>query len=382
MKQHYKQSFVYVGVDLHKGSHTAVVIDCWNEKLLEITIENKPSAFGKLLKNVTKVADGLDIIWGLEDVGGYGRSLAVYLLEKKQMVKEVNSALSYAQRMSNPTTMKSDSWDAYCIACTLISRLKSLPDANPQDIYWTLGQLVSRRDALVKSKTALVNQLHSQLSHSYPSYRKFFSDTDGQTALVFWGNYPSPHHLEDVTLEDLTGFLRIASKNTCSTRKAKEILKLVKEDGETKREYQESRDFIVTSIVRDITFSVKEISKVEDQMKKLKDILGYKLDTMPGIAHIKFSSAGKGDYKKSKQGNRDLHGIFYFLAVQQVQVSRGTKIPRNPAFYDYYQRKIKEGKTKMQALVCIMRRLVNIIFGMMKNKTAYIMPVVEEPVAV
>ncbi|MDU0331178.1 hypothetical protein RW092_13375 [Paenibacillus sp. 3LSP] len=30
--------------------------------------------------------------------------------------KEVNSALSYNERMSNATTQKSDSWDAYCIA--------------------------------------------------------------------------------------------------------------------------------------------------------------------------------------------------------------------------------------------------------------------------
>jgi len=44
------------------------------------------------------------------------------------------------------------------------------------------------------------------------------------------------------------------------------------------------------------------------------------------------------------------------------------KKTNQPIFYEYYQRKINEGKTKTQALVCIMRRLVNIIFGMMKTK--------------
>lgn len=43
-----------------------------------------------------------------------------------------------------------------------------------------------------------------------------------------------------------------------------------------------------------------------------------------------------------------------------------------------YQRKIKEGKTNVQALVCVMRRLVNIIYGMMKNKTKYVMPKMDE----
>ncbi|AFV17937.1 transposase [Bacillus thuringiensis Bt407] len=47
-------------------------------------------------------------------------------------------------------------------------------------------------------------------------------------------------------------------------------------------------------------------------------------------------------------------------------------------FHAYYQKKLKEGKTKGQALVCIMRRLVNIVYGMMKYKIAYELPVVEE----
>ncbi len=55
-----------------------------------------------------------------------------------------------------------------------------------------------------------------------------------------------------------------------------------------------------------------------------------------------------------------------------------TGIPNNPIFHAYFLRKISEGKTKSQALVCIMRRLVNIVYGMMKNKTEYIAPTVEE----
>ncbi|WP_243156447.1 hypothetical protein [Clostridium sp. C8-1-8] len=68
--------------------------------------------------------------------------------------------------------------------------------------------------------------------------------------------------------------------------------------------------------------------------------------------------------------------MFYFLAVQQIQVSKkGT--PRNPVFLEYYKRKVSEGKSKIQALVCVMRRLNNIIYGMMKNKTKYILPDME-----
>jgi len=401
---HYKQKYIYVGLDLHKNTHTAVIINCWNEKLGEIRIENKPSAFQQLIDEVNRHAIDLEPVYGLEDTGGFGRSLAVFLLEKGQTVKEVNSALSHAERKSYPTTQKSDSWDAFCIANVLLAKMNTLPNANPQDLYWTLGQLVGRRNAIVKASGTLANQLHDRLGHHYPSYRKFFCDVDGKAALAFWEEYPSPHLLENVTENELAEFLRNASRNSCSTRKAKQILDLVGKDGDTNREYQKIRDFIVMSIVRDIRFKKQELEKVEKELEKAIKLLGYKLETMPGIntvtacslvsqigdirrfpnadklarfagiAPINFSSAGKGKDQKSKQGNRGLHGTFYFLAVQQVQTVKGTKEPRNPAFYEYYQRKVAEGKTKMQALVCVMRRLVNIIYGMMKNKTEYIMP--------
>lgn len=117
MSQHYKQKHIYVGVDLHKATHTAVIVNCWNEKLGEIQFENKPAAFEELLPFVKKFCKrGMTPIYGLEDVGGYGRSLAVFLVENKQKVKEVNSALSFAERKSFPTTQKSDSWDAECVA--------------------------------------------------------------------------------------------------------------------------------------------------------------------------------------------------------------------------------------------------------------------------
>ena len=71
-----------------------------------------------------------------------------------------------------------------------------------------------------------------------------------------------------------------------------------------------------------------------------------------------------------KQGNRRLLAIFYFLAIQMVQVSpSGT--PRNPVFREYFLKKLEEGKNKPQALICIARRLVNIVYGMLKNHTEY-----------
>ncbi|WP_100618168.1 IS110 family transposase [Bacillus cereus] len=406
---HHRQNYLYVGVDLHKEQHTAVIINCWQEKLGEIQFDNKPSAFSKFLLEVeTYVSAGITVVFGLEDVGGYGRALAKYLVDHEQVVKEVNPALSFLERKSHVTTQKSDSWDAECVARILINKLNQLPDAKPNDLFWSIQQLVSRRNALVKAQSALKNQLHIQLNHHYPSYKKFFSELDGKTALAFWQQYPSPFCLEGANIKQLTAFLLDVSNNTCSVKKASDILKLVKEDGQTMKEYQETRDFLVRSIVRDIEFKKKEMKYIERELKRLVNLLDYQLETVPGIelvtasaliaeigdirrfpntnklarfagiAPVYFGSGGKGKVHKSKQGNRALHALFYNLAVQQVQVAKGSKKPRNPVFHAYYQKKLKEGKTKGQALVCIMRRLVNIVYGMMKYKTAYELPVVEE----
>ncbi|PLR75610.1 IS110 family transposase [Bacillus sp. V3-13] len=406
---HEKQKHLYVGVDLHKQHHVAVVINCWQEKLKEIKFENKPSAFSTFLLDIDKLMEeGMTPVFGLEDVGGYGRSLAQFLTDHGQVVKEVNPALSYAERKSHMTTQKSDSWDAECVARILVNKLVQLPDAKPHDLYWSIQQLVTRRNALVKAQGALKNQLHIQLSHHYPSYKKFFSEVDGKTALAFWERYPSPPCLEGVIVKQLTTFLLEVSNNTCSVKKANEILKLVNEDGNTTKEHQETRNFLVESIVRHILFGKQEIGKVERELKELMNLLDFQLDSMPGIdlvtasaliaeigdvrrfpnanklarfagiAPVYFGSGGKGKEQKSKQGNRALHAIFYNLAVQQVQVAKRSKMPRNPVFHGYYQRKLKEGKTKGQALVCIMRRLVNIIYGMMKHKTAYKLPIMQE----
>lgn len=396
---------MYVGVDLHKQHHTAVIMNCWQEKLREIQIENKPPAFSTFLLEVNQLAgEQLTPVFGLEDVGGYGRALAKYLMDHEQIVKEVNPALSFAERKSHMTTQKSDSWDAECVARILVNKLDHLPDAKPNDLYWSIQQLVTRRNALVKAQSALKNQLHIQLSYHYPSYKKFFSEVDGKTALAFWERYPSPSCLDGVSVKQLTCFLLDVSHNTCSVNKANEILKLVKEDGHTMKEHQDTRDFLVRNIVQEISFIKQGIGKVERKLKELMSLLDFQLETMPGIdlvtasgfiaeigdirrfpnanklarfagiAPVYFGSGGKGKEQKSKQGNRTLHTLFYNLAVQQVQVAKGSKLKRNPVFHAYYQRKLKEGKTKGQALVCIMRRLVNIIYGMMKHKTAYQMP--------
>ena len=403
-----RENLLYVGIDLHKETHTAVMVNCWNEKLEVVVIENKPSEFKKLADKVNGKSRslGLNPIYGLENAYGYGRSLAVWLIENGCIVKDINPALAYDQRKSAPMFRKNDEWDAYCVATVLINQLHTLPDAKPKDNEWTLSQLVNQREMLVKDGIRFKNGLHEQISMAYPSYHKFFSEINGKCAMYFWRAYPSPVHLEEKTAEELTAEFKEIARIT-KRDKAELILDCVQNDGNTIREYQESRDFITRSLVRNLKHQKEELAGVDEEIEKILRTFDYKLTSMPGIgitvaskliaeigdirrfsnadklarfagvAPVKFSSAGKGKEQSSRQGNRQLHGLFYFLAVTMVSVPKnGT--PNHPVFHSYYMRKIGEGKTKSQALVCIMRRLVNIVYGMMKNKTEYREPVLEE----
>jgi len=407
-----KLTLLYIGVDLHKNHHTAIMMNCLHEKLGELKFDNKPSAFPVFLKEVNKIAkkDGLTPVFGLEDVGGYGRGLAMFLIENKYEVKAVNPALTVSMRRSSPNNKKTDAWDAECVARILSSNLDTLPNANPLDLYYAISQLVTRRANIVSVVTGIKLQLHQLLGYHYPSYKKFFSQVDGKTALAFWRKYPSPSCLTGVGVDELANFLYKKSNRYLSTKKAEEILVLVEQDGDTSKDYQEANDFLVKDVVRDIIIREHQLDQIDAELKKHMALLDYKLETMhgistvtaaeliaeigdisrfssadklanfAGIAPVQHSSGNKQKARKSKLGNRSLYDIFYNLAIRQLGVSKAKK-PNHPVYHTYYERKQAEGKTKWQAIICVMRKLVNVIYSMMKYKTEYKMPILTEQVA-
>ncbi|TCL54621.1 transposase [Kineothrix alysoides] len=396
-----KEDLIYVGIDLHKETHTAVILDCWNTKLGEITFANTPAEFPKLIRKVKKYCtENKQAVYGLENAYGYGRSLAVWLLEKNFIVKDVNTSLSHRQAKRRAMYKKSDSDDAQAIALATINMLEELPDACPNDAYWSLGQLVNRRDNIMRHIIRLRNQLHEQVCVAYPSYKQFFTDIGSPTALYFWNQYPSEKYLRGRTVEDLKEELIVVSHNQCSTNRCQKILEVVEMDRTEEKEYQDSRDVITRGLVKDLQHYKGQLKEIDRELENMYHSLGGTLTTIPGvstttavkllaeigdinrfgsaaklakfagIAPLRLSSAGKGKDKASKQGNRRLQATLYFLSIQMIQTSsKGT--PRNPVFREYYEKRIAEGKNPKQVLICISRRLVNIIYGMLKNQTEY-----------
>jgi transposase len=399
---HPKMKWSYVGVDSHKETHHAVFLDCFFTKLGEITFNNIPGEFEAFLKEAGKYkAPGTKFAFGLEDVSAYGRQLTVFLKSKKQMVRHVNSALVANERKSRNILHKTDSIDAECTARVLLSRFDEMPVAGPQDKYWLLASLVARRNYMMKTNVALKSQLHTLLADAYPSYRKFFTCIACKTSLAFFEAYPSPSKLSGAAPEELALFMKKTAPSRYGIDKAKDILMRIEKDGGTTSVYQDARDIIVTSTVRQLRDVINEIAELDKTLASFLTNFDYNLTSMRGIDTVtaarliaeigdinRFSSpaklaryagiapvtyaSGKSDVQFANgRGNRRLNEIFFRLSVFCIASSGPNQKVLNACFRGYYHKKISEGKTKRQALKCIQRRLVNIIYRMMKHKTEY-----------
>jgi hypothetical protein len=121
---------------------------------------------------------------------------------------------------------------------------------------------------LVKEGVRLKNGLHAHLFTAYPSYHQFFSEVDGKTAMYFWKTYPSPMHLKGKTAEDLLSEFKSVVRGT-RKNKAALILDCVQNDGDTYRDFQESRDFIVQSLARCLENQKEELSFIDAEIKRM-----------------------------------------------------------------------------------------------------------------
>ena len=396
---HPKMTRTYCGIDSHKDSHTIVILNCFHEKLGEITIGSAPSEFSNFLKQAKKyLQTGTTWAFGFEDTSAYGRSFVKFLVEKGYCVKHVDASKVATER--GQVLHKTDSFDAECAGRVLINQFDKLPNANPQDKYFIIQNLVTRRNSITKINVMVKNSLHKVVAENYPHYKKFFCKLTTNTALAFIEEYPSPHHLENVTAEELTAFIK-TTKGRMTEEKAELILTYIGGDKVRRIEFQATQDFTVRSLVRQLKNNLLELDEIDKEIEKILvhfdcpltsmkgidtltsanliaeigDINRFKnaksLAKYSGVAPVTYASGMTNLQMANARGNRKLNEVFYRLALTSV-MPIGTKgLLLNPILYEYYHKKISEGKMKNQALKAVQRRLVNIVFSIMKNNRPY-----------
>jgi transposase len=162
---------VTVGIDPHKQTHTAVIIDDDGRRLGKaLTVPDDPASVGKLLAWAAEHTAGQDVVWAIEDGRGLAKRLASALVAAGAWVVWVPVRLMVAERHHTGPRGKSDPLDALAVAKAA---------ANPDNAAYLavhrvdepgaeLAPLVDQRDDLVAERTRLINQVRWQLHELAP----------------------------------------------------------------------------------------------------------------------------------------------------------------------------------------------------------------------
>ena len=134
----------------------------------------------------------------------------------------------------------------------------------------------------------------------------------------------------------------------------------------TDNAYQDARDMVTLSIVSDLQHYDSQLTEVDKMLEQMYKMLGCTLTTIPGVNVITAVKilAEIGDIKRFSNANK----LAQFAGIAPLHLSSSGK-GKDVA--------TKQGNRRLQALICISRRLISIIYGMLKNGTEYRMPVVE-----
>lgn len=390
-----------LGVDPHRESLDVVGIRFPEEIVLDETFDNTPVGHRALLSKARELVAGHDLtlVFGLEDSGNYGYTLGRYLTQQGCRVKEVNPRMTNRQRDFYGQD-KTNRLDALTAAAIVLRAYERLPEVTAIQEATEATQKLSRyREQLVKEQTANINRLHSHLANQYPAYKDFFSEINGVIALRFWATYPTPSHLKGTAQDELANFLYEKSNHrlgkAASRKKAQQILTHI--DGERVPDLNlltKTQGQIISDLAQRLLQLKRSIETIEAGLEESLSATGQQLETFNGMGTVlagvfigetldtarfdhdkdKFASyngsapATKGTGKhvchvENRWCNRHLKAALDQLTLN----ARGCE----PLSVEHYQRCLNRGLDPAQAHKRLMRRLSDIIFAMMRDRTPY-----------
>lgn len=362
-----RERLLYVGMDVHKDTHAAVATTAFGEKLFAVSIGNSRTDFNTLIVRSQSVARErhLGLVFGLEDSTGYGLRLAKHLFANHILVKTVPPIYVDRERKYETHPEKNDTLDAYAAAKVLIQRIDTLPTyriTEQNELAKEIKELSLDREFLVKEQSRIKCQLHRLFHKSYNTeYRARFKDPFGKKSLAYWFTHPLPSGAAKADIVGTPSILKNQIK-----RKVKRLMDIREELKELEAELQSLIDQTGQKITTLNGCGVALGSKV---LSEIKDITRFSspsaLAKYAGLAPREKSSGKTFRHIKTKSGNRQLNTAIHRIALSQISRSGNTHAK------EYFQRKISEGKTKTQALCCLKRRLVDIIYMMLKHQQPY-----------
>jgi transposase len=335
---------IVIGVDVHKQSVTAVAVDAAGRMLDERTV---PVGSDELIG----WASALDAerLWAIEDCRLLTPWLERLLLGLGEELVRVSPKLTVPERRAGRVRGKSDPIDALAVARAAL-REPDLPRPRPgEQVYREIKLLVDHRDDLVDERRRTQQRLRWHLFELDP------------TLVVPLRMLGRASHLERVSRwlarRDQELQVRIARELAARCRSLNRTIEGL--DQELERRVA----MVAPGLLELPGCGAVTAAKL---LAEIGPISRFKTDAQlarhSGVAPLEASSGKSQRHRLDRGGNRQLNAALYRIAITQSRYHAGARA--------YLERKQAEGKSKREAIRCLKRLLVRVVFNTLKTSPA------------
>jgi len=331
---------IVIGLDVHKQSVTAVAIDEAGRPLDEKVVM---VGSDELLGWAAALSD--QRLWAVEDCRQLTRWLERQLLAAGEELVRVPPKLTVPERRAGRTRGKSDPIDALAIARAALREPDlSRPRADEQ-VFRDLKLLVDHRDDLVDARRRAQQRLRWHLHALDPTF---------VVPLRMLGR---ASHLERVSR------WLARQEHEMQVRLARELVaacrSLNRKIAELDQELAQRTAVIAPALLELPGCAAVTAAKL---LAEIGPIDRFKTDAQlarhSGVAPLEASSGRSQRHRLDRGGNRQLNAALYRIAITQARY--------HPAARAYLERKQAEGKSRREAIRCLKRQLVRVVFNTLK----------------
>jgi transposase len=326
-----------IGIDPHKSSHTAAVLDVHERLVGEFRLEADRRQRQRLLAFAEPFSPRT---WAIEGASGLGSLLAQQLVAAGEVVLDVPAGLSARVRLlDSGNNDKTDAHDARSAAVVALRHPK-LRQVRPVDHASVLRLLADRHHQLTRTRTQSVNRLHSLLCEFIEGgvSQRLSADRAGKVL----------QRIRPVTALDVER-KRIAHDLLDEVRRLDRQIAVTK----TRTAAAVAASGTTVTVIHGVGPIVAALicGHVGDvcRFPNRAHFARYN-----GTAPVEASSALTKRHRLNRKGNRRLNHALHIAAIVQISSD-----PRGRAYYD---RKRAEGKTTNEAIRALKRRISDAVY--------------------
>ena len=337
---------VMIGVDPHKGSHTAVAIGAAEEPLGQVRVRVSAAQAERLL---AWAAPWPQRTWAVEGAGGLGHLLGWQLVAAGERVLDVPPRLGARVRLlASGNTSKNDPSDARSVAVAALRSAGCRP-VRADDHAMVLKVWARRHRDLGRARTQVACRLHAVLCELIPGgFSKRISAAQAARVLSQVTVSGAVARARCELAADFPGDLRRIDAQMHQARK--KLAAAVQASGTTLTGIFGVGPVVAAVVIGEAGDTARFASR--------DHFAAYN-----GTAPVEVSSGNRKVCRLSRRGNRRLSHAVHMAAVTQVS-------QRHSEGRAYYDKKIAGGKTPKEALRALKRQVSDAICKRMKADAA------------